>query len=109
MRSEIPPPGPAMTFDVWARAIVDGVRTRLPDVRAVRKGPRLVIIRHADREAQLVDDGGAFCISFRAGDCAITMSGLVDRDRRDAFTARNLAHSVLGFFDARFTLPDCRW
>ena len=75
MRSEIPPPGPAMTFDVWARAIVDGVRARLPDARAVRKGPRLVIIRHADREAQLVDDGGAFCISFRAGDCAITMSG----------------------------------
>jgi hypothetical protein len=34
------------------------------------------------------------------------MSGLVDRDRRDAFTVRNLAHSVLGFFDARFTLPD---
>jgi hypothetical protein len=76
-----------MTFDVWARAIVDGVRTRLPDARAVRKGPRLVLIRHADREAQLVDDGGAFCISFRAGHCAITMSGLVDPDRCDAFTA----------------------
>jgi hypothetical protein len=52
MRSEIPPPGPAMTFDVWARAIVDGVRARLPDARAVRKGPRLVIIRHTDREAR---------------------------------------------------------
>jgi hypothetical protein len=95
-----------MTFDVWARAIVDGVRARLPYARAVRKGPRLVIIRHADREAQLVDDGGAFCISFRGGDSAITMSGLVDRDRRDAFTVRNLAHSVSGFFDARFTLSD---
>jgi hypothetical protein len=31
------------------------------------------------------------------------MSGLVDRDRRDAHTTSTLAHSVAGFFDARFT------
>jgi len=84
-----------MTFEAWSRAIVAGVRRYLPDVRAVRKGSRLVIIRHADREAQLVDDGGAFCISFRAGDSAVTMSSLVDRDRRDSFTVSNLAHSIL--------------
>jgi hypothetical protein len=29
-------------------------------VRASRKGRRLVIIRHGDREAQLIDDGSAF-------------------------------------------------
>jgi hypothetical protein len=92
-----------MTFDAWARAIVDGVRCYLPDARAVRKGARVVIIRYGDREAQLVDDGGAFCIRFRAGDGATTMSGLVDRDRRDAFTVRNLSQSVAGYFDARFT------
>jgi hypothetical protein len=40
----------------------------LPDARAVRKGARLVMIRHGDREARLEDDGGAFCIRFRAGD-----------------------------------------
>jgi hypothetical protein len=31
------------------------------------------------------------------------MSSLVDRDRRDAHTTSTLAHSVSGFFDARFT------
>jgi hypothetical protein len=89
MRSEIPPPGPAMTFDAWSRAIVAGVRRYLPDARAARKGPRLVIIRYGELEARLVDDGGAFCISFRAGDSAVTMSGLVDRDRRDSYTQRD--------------------
>jgi hypothetical protein len=103
MRSAIPPPGRAMTFPEWSVAIVDGVRAYLPDARAVRKGSRLVIIRHGEREAHLVDDGGAFCISFCAGDMKTTMSSLVDRDRRDAHTTSTLAHSVAGFFDGRFT------
>jgi hypothetical protein len=95
MRSaEIPPPGPAMAFPEWTAAIVACVRAYLPDAKAVRKGRRLVIIRHAGREAHLVDDGGAFCISFDAGDGSTTMSSLVDRDRRDAFTVRNLSQSV---------------
>ena len=37
MRSEIPPPGPAMTFSEWSEAIVDGVRAYLPDAQAARK------------------------------------------------------------------------
>jgi hypothetical protein len=52
------------------------------------RGHRLVIVRHAGREARLEDDREAFCISFRASDTAATMSGLVDRDRRDAFTVK---------------------
>jgi hypothetical protein len=92
-----------MTFSEWSEAIVAGVRRYLPDARAVRRGTRVVIIRHGDREAQLEDDGGAFVVRFRAGDSAVTMSGLVDRDRRDAFTVRNLSQSVAGYFDARFT------
>jgi hypothetical protein len=92
-----------MSFPEWSEAIVAGVRVFLPDARAVRKGARLVIIRHGELEARLEDDGGAFCISFRAGDSATTMSSLVDRDRRDAHTTSTLAHSVAGFFDAKFT------
>jgi hypothetical protein len=103
MRSEVPPPGRPMTFPEWSAAIVDGVRRYLPDARAVRKGARLVVIRHGKLEAHLEDDGGAFCIHFRAGDSAVTMSGLVDRDRRDAFTVGNLSRSIAGYFDARFT------
>ena len=79
------------------------MRRFIPDARAVRRGARIVIIRHDDREAQLEDEGGAFCIHFRAGDGAITMSGLVDRDRRDVHTTSTMAHSVAGFFDAKFT------
>jgi hypothetical protein len=59
--------------------------------------------KSVEGEAHLEDDGGAFVIRFRASDSAVTMSGLVDCDRRDAFTVRNLAQSVAGFFDARFT------
>jgi hypothetical protein len=92
-----------MTFDEWARAIVAGVRRYLPDARAVRRSSRRVIIRYGQFEAWLVDDGSAFCIRFRAGDSAITMSGLVDRDRRDVHTTSTLAHSIAGYFDARFT------
>jgi hypothetical protein len=106
MRSDVPPPGKAMTFPEWSAAIVDGVRRFIPEARAVRKGARTVIIRHGELEAHLVDDGGAFVISFRsfrAGDSAITMSSLVDRDRRNAHTTSTLAHSVAGFFDAKFT------
>jgi hypothetical protein len=105
MRSEIPPPGPAMTFDAWSRAIVAGVRRYLPDARAVRKGPRLVIIRHGDREAHLKQDDGpawSFWITFPSATMATTMASLVD-DRRDAFTVKNLSQSVAGYFDARFT------
>jgi hypothetical protein len=60
MRTTIPPPGRAMAFPEWSEAIVDGVRAYLPDARAVRKGSRLVIVRHDEREAHLVEDGGAF-------------------------------------------------
>jgi hypothetical protein len=102
MRSEIPPPGRAMPFPEWAAAIVAGVGARLPDARAVRRGARVVIIRHGELEAHLVDNGSAFVISFRAGG-AKTMSSLVDRDRRDAHTTSTLAHSIAGFFDAKFT------
>jgi hypothetical protein len=38
MRSEVPPPGRAMSFPEWAEAIVGAVRRYLPDARAVRKG-----------------------------------------------------------------------
>jgi hypothetical protein len=95
MRSEVPPPGRAMTFPEWARAIVDGVRAFLPDATAVRKGRRLVIIRHGDRAAMLANDG-SFWVTFTADDLNIktTMCSLVD-DRRDEFTAGNLAHSIL--------------
>src|ERR1035438_6420655 len=92
-----------MAFPEWSRAIVAGVRRYLPDARAVRQGPRLVIIRHGDREAHLKQDDGpawSFWITFPSATMATTMASLVD-DRRDAFTVKNLSQSVAGYFDAR--------
>jgi hypothetical protein len=104
MRSDVPPPGKAMTFPEWSAAIVAGVRRYLPDARAGRKVPRLVVIRHGDREAHLKQDGPAwsFWITFPAGEMKTTMASLVD-DRKDAFTVTNLSQSVAGYFDVRFT------
>jgi hypothetical protein len=84
-RLTVPPPGRAKSFDAWAFAIVAAVRTYLPDIRAVRKGSRLVVIRHGDREARLSMDGAssACWITFTSSTAATTMASLFD-ERRDA-------------------------
>ncbi len=105
MRLDVPPPGRALPFPEWSAAIVAGVRRFIPDARAVRKGSRLVIIRHADREARLRDDGPEFWITFSAGSVATTMASMYDT-RCDLFTVKNFARSIAGYFDARFTTPD---
>jgi hypothetical protein len=104
MRLEVPPPGRAKPFDEWAPAIVAAARVYLPDIRAVRKGSRLVIIRHGEREAHLKIDGSssACWITFTSATIATTMASLYD-ERRDDFTVNNLAHTIAGYFDARFT------
>jgi hypothetical protein len=94
-RLDVPPPGKAKPFDEWAFAIVAAVRGHyLPDARAVRKGSRLVIIRHGAREARLSVDGSSCWIRFTASTAATTMASLFD-DRRDDFTVNNLAHTIL--------------
>jgi hypothetical protein len=102
MRIETPPPGKAKPFDQWATAIVARARDYLPDIRAVRKGSRLVVIRHGEREARLSMDGASCWITFTSTTIATTMASLFD-DRRDDFTVDNLAHTIAGYFDARFT------
>jgi hypothetical protein len=103
MRLETPPPGRAKPFNEWATAIVARARDYLPDIRAVRKGVT-VIIRHGDRETRLSMDGSssACWITFTSTTIATTMASLFD-DRRDDFTVNNLAHTIAGYFDARFT------
>lgn len=90
-----------MAFREWSTAVVAGVRVYLPEAKAARKGSRHVIIRHGEREAHLRDDG-SFWISFASPTIATTMASMFD-DRRDTFTVGNLAHSIAGYFDARFT------
>jgi hypothetical protein len=50
----------------------------------------------------LANDGGSFWVTFPAGEMKTTMASLLD-DRRDVFTVNNLAHSIAGYFGARFT------
>jgi hypothetical protein len=100
MRTDVSPPGRAMSFPEWSAAIVAGVRAFLPDARAVRKGARVVVIRHGDREARL-EAGGSFWIMFPSGEMKTTMASLVDDSPR-------LVHGVesgalAGYFDSRFT------
>jgi hypothetical protein len=49
---DVPGAGRAMMFPEWSAAIVAGVRVFLPDAKAVRKGARVVVIRHGEREAR---------------------------------------------------------
>jgi hypothetical protein len=103
VRRAIPPPGPQMAFGDWATAIVAGVRRYLPAARAARRGRSHVIIRHDGREAHLRDEGSVCTITFAASSLGSTMASLSDQ-RRDAFTARNLAESIAGFL-----MPVIRW
>ena len=95
MRIKTPPPGRAKPFHEWAIAIVARTRDYLPDIRAVRKGSTLVIIRHGEREARLSMDGSssACWTTFTSTTVATTMAPLFD-DRRDDFAVMNLAHTI---------------
>jgi hypothetical protein len=90
-----------MTFPEWSAAIVAGVRAFLPDVRAARKGARVVVIRHGDREARL-EAGGSFWITFPAGEMKTTMASLVDDSLRRS-RSRIWRTRFAGYFDSRFT------
>jgi hypothetical protein len=105
VRADIPPPGPQMAFAEWASSIVVNVRRYLPSARAARPGRWLVIIRYDGREAHLHDERSAFTIMFVASSPGATMASLSDQ-RRDSFTARNLAKSITGYFDARHSVVD---
>jgi hypothetical protein len=100
---ESPPPVRAvgaLTFEEWARAIVVRVREKIPAALATRRGKRAVILRCKERSATLTDDGRTFWIRFAdaRGD-STTMATLFDADRKDAFTASNLAASVTSYLD----------
>lgn len=97
----IPPPGARLDFHTWAKLIADDVRRRVPDVVATARG-RQVMLRLGDRTAVLTESGSDRLITFSGA----SMSSLMDQDRGDAFTARNIAKSIAGFFDAEQSRPD---
>lgn len=83
-----------MGFAQWASSIVANVRRYLPSARAARRGRSLVIIRYDGREAHLHDKGSVCTVTFVASSPGATMASRSDQ-RRDSFTTRNLAKSIL--------------
>jgi hypothetical protein len=73
---------------LWRVAQSDGpVRDKLADALEKRCNAARLVMRSADRQAQP----------------SATAARFASRSAPDAFTVRNLAHSILGFFDARFS------
>ncbi len=92
--------GPNLPFVEWAHIVVDDVRRRVLSAVAARKGSS-VIIRDHGREVTLKADGGTYWVTFSASVAALFVS-----DRRDAFTARNVAKTIAGHLDPEQSRPD---
>jgi len=99
---ELPPPGRPLDFAEFARLIDTELRAELAVV-ATRIGTRLVRWRYAGRTATLTHDRNTYWFRFIADDGS-RMASLFAEERRDAFTARNFARSVAGYFDARLSV-----
>ena len=97
-----PRPGPALDFSSWTERVTDELRAVerhavVRDVAAVKRGRRVVVWRHRDREATVTDEGAVRWVTFSGG---ATMMPPLAVERHDAFTARNVARTLAGFFDA---------
>jgi hypothetical protein len=88
-----PPPGRHLTFGEWTELVVAGVRERVPDVVATRRGRRLVTLRRGS-DAMMVEDVGTSWVVWREGVQRRAMLSI--GDRRDAFVADNAAASIAG-------------
>ena len=84
-----------MPFEAWVREVVAVLRERLPEVRAARRGGT----------ATLTYGEGTATIEHRGPTFMVRCPGmaLLTIDQHDAFTARNVALSLAGYFDARLS------
>lgn len=83
-----PPPGPDLPFEVFARRVVDAVRTLLPGANATRRG-RAILLRHGSEAVSI--DGATWTI-WREGPQRRVMMAI--GERRDAFVAENAARTI---------------
>jgi len=109
---EIPPPGPSLTLEAWARAVTDRVRHFLPEVQAMRRG-RTVTWSRGNAQAILDASRAEWWLTIRT--TSAQHSGLAaavrhdtaggfatHSDRHDDFTAEVTAANIVVHFDARF-------
>ena len=101
MRTDVPPAGPNLDFRTWTETLARYLRAYVPEVLAVRSGPRRTTLRYGDRNVSLIQDGSIYWIRFNSEADVVPMASLFDGQRHDDFTARNFAKTIAGFFDAR--------
>ncbi|HZO92488.1 MAG TPA: hypothetical protein VFB22_01870 [Candidatus Baltobacteraceae bacterium] len=92
----------ALTFERWARMVVDVVRMRLPDLVASRCD-KTVTLRYGSRTITLEDAGATFWVFVEEGGNRRTFLAGEDHTER---TARIAAKPIAGSFDPRFARPD---
>jgi len=103
-RSDLSPPGRPLDFLTFAKRVNELLCADLPEIKTTRSGDpvRVVRWRYDGRTATLTDEGGAFRFTFQS-EGGGNMASLYAGDRKDDFVACNLAKSVAGFFDAKFS------
>lgn len=90
-----------MTFDAWTRTIVDGVRAKIPEARATRKGTD-VILRYRDRGVRLVDKDDVWWTFLE--DEGKEQRAWTYTERHDALSAGVAIANIAGHFDVRFAV-----
>ena len=84
-----------MPFDAWLRELVATLRTKLPEVRATRRGGTATL-RYGELAVTIEHDGATFVVRCSG-------MGLLMISQHDAVTAHNVAVTLAGHFDARLS------
>lgn len=98
--AEIPPAGPDLPLDDWARAVAERVRKYLPDVGAAKAG-RVITWRRGTAVATL--DAGRLDWRLQINSSNLTGTGIAcHSNRHDRFTAGVAASNIVVHFDIRY-------
>jgi hypothetical protein len=109
---EIPPAGPRLPLEAWARVVTDRVRQFLPEVLAMRRG-RSVRWSRGSAKALLDASRDEWWLTIRTTSAQHTgLAAVVRHDtaggfathsgRHDYFTAEVTASNIVIHFDTRF-------
>jgi hypothetical protein len=98
--ADVPPAGPDLPFEAWARAVTERVRACLPDVTGTKRG-RVVVWSRGATQARLDASRRDWWMSIASSTGAGT-GILTHTERHDRFTAEVAASNIVVHFDARF-------
>lgn len=93
----------AAQFAWWTRAVHEYVNTALGDVHARGNSMRVTFTR-GSIGVEIVPDNDIWWVHFHRGGAFAMPSLYVSQ--HDGATARNVAKTIMGFFDATHSTPD---